>query len=275
MQRKTGALVSIMALALGVLLFAVPSPSRADVIITDISVTNPNVTYTGGAAGNTWTFTPITLAPGQSLVLTQNQAGAPSTLPSGQPGFNFDTSEGGGVKATQYTVAVNGTKFVDNSPPNTSAGVLADSGNDIPASTTQNESANWVKIGGVANSYDLYVGYADTLHSAGCQDGGNCLPFFAGNLIWDGTGGSTAATRFIGHASNIPGYGGAGFTTHCNVNQTVATSFDCWDAGALLIVSLSAVPEPSTVFLVGTLIVGLTAWAVRNRRKIAQTPAAL
>src|SRR6266446_9760910 len=98
------------------------------------------------------------------------------------------------------------------------AGVLNDSGVDLPASTTQNEAANWVKIGGVAGSYDLYVGYADTLHSNSCKDGGNCLPFSAGpptvpNTIWDGTGGSTAATHFLGHASNLPGYPAS---PHCN-----------------------------------------------------------
>src|SRR5437773_5486251 len=145
MRRKTLALVSIMALAIGISLFAVPPISRADVIITDITVTNATGgNFTGNAAGNTWHFAPITLTPGQTLVLTQNQdAKGPSDTTTAQPGFNFDTSENAGKAAGQYTVTVTDTKngakaFVDNSGPNTTKGVLSDSGNDSPASVTQN-----------------------------------------------------------------------------------------------------------------------------------------
>jgi len=266
MSRKTLVFGSVMALAIGISLFAVPCISRADTIITAITVTNATGgNFTGGAAGNTWVFAPITLTAGQSLVLTQNQNGAGSTLPSGQPGFNFDSSENGGTAAGQYTVKVNGTDtFLDTSTSAT-AGVLNDSGVDLPGSTTQNEAANWVKIGGVAGSYDLYVGYADTLHSDACKDGGNCLPFSAGpptvpNTIWDGTGGSTAATHFLGHASNLPGYPAS---PHCNVEQLVAASYNCFDAGSILIVS-TVVPEPVTMFLGGTGLL-LLGYAARRR----------
>lgn len=269
MSKRKSALVWIVGLALGVSLFAVPSIGQADVIITDISVTNSNgANFTGGAAGNLWVFSPITLAPGQSLVLTQNPGGGSSSLPFGLPGFNFDTSEVGPNAATQYTVAVNGTSFVDNSVSST-AGILNAGGLDEPGSTLKNEAANWVKIGGVAGSYDLYVGYADTLHSNACLDSGNCLPSSDGpptvpNTIWDGTGGSTRADFFLGNATNLPSYPAS---PHCNVGETTAASFNCYDAGAILIVS--TVPEPSSVLLVGTVLMGLAAVGLRRIRKIS------
>jgi hypothetical protein len=261
MRRKMLVLVSVTALAIGVSLFAVPSIGRA-VTITSINVTDgqPGGTFTGGIAGLTWVFNPIILSPGQSLVLTQNQLNQ-SSGPSGLPGFNFDTSEntgpGGAIKATKYTVLVNGVdSFLDSS------GALNVNGNDFPSSHTNNEAANWVKIGGVAGSYDLYVGYADTLHSDACLDGGDCLPSYSGNTIWKGT-----ANFFYGNATNIPGYSKAGDApAHCNVEELSSGSWNCYDAGAILIVA-TTVPEPSSVLLVGTLIIGLTGWGLRRNRK--------
>src|SRR5262249_20084295 len=153
------------------------------------------------------------------------------------------------------------------------SGVLNDFGLDQPASTVHNEAANWVKIGSGTGD-DVYVGYADTLHSGDCADGGasgNCLPFTAGTTgvanIWDGSGGtSTAATYFLGHPTDIPGYSGT--PTHCTFGtaSTPSSQFDCWDAGAILIVN-TEVPEPSTVLLVGTLIFGLIAISLRRARQ--------
>jgi hypothetical protein len=265
-------LVSIMALAIGVSLFALPSPGQA-VTISTISVTDSaGGNYTGdnsGSATNTWNFAPITLNPGESLILTQNQNGVGnSNSTSGLPGFNFDSSEPGGVKGTQYTVTVNGGSQVDTS------GNLHDHGNDLPGSTSQNETSNWVKIGGVAGSYDLYVGYADTLHSDACKDGagvGTCLPFDAGatdpnTKLWiNNDGGATKATYVIGNPTTLNGY--TGTTTHCNFNAPTndPTQWNCYDSGAILIVA--TVPEPSTVLLVGTLIIGLTGWGLRRNRR--------
>jgi len=89
-----------MVLAVGVCLLGIPPASHA-VIINNITVNNGQVggNFTGGAAGTTWTFAPINLGPGQSLVLTQNQNQLTSSLPTGLPGFNFDTSENAGVAA--------------------------------------------------------------------------------------------------------------------------------------------------------------------------------
>ena len=116
--------------------------------------------------------------------------------------------------------------------------------------------------------YDVYVGYADTLHSNACNDSDtNCLPYSGSTgvgSIWNGTGGSSAATYFLGNPTNIPGY--TGTTKHCHVEQTNSALWDCWDAGAILIVN-TEVPEPSTVLLVGTLIVGLIAISLRRARQ--------
>jgi hypothetical protein len=287
------AVLPVTLLLIAAVLAGSPSIGQADVIISTVAasdtfITPPVIpgcaalpctrTYSNTAAdnspnGQTWTLpgagNTVTLAPGQSLVLTQNQANAGnSSTANGLPGFNFDTSEANaGRAATPYTVTVNGTAFPDTGGTGGN-GVLNANGTDDPSSTTHNEAANWVKIGGVAGQYDVYVGYADTLHSDACADGasGNCLPFSGTGVsnIWDGTGGSTAATFFLGHPTNIPGY--TGTTQHCDVAQGNSALWNCWDGGAILIVD-TEVPEPSTVLLVGTLIVGLIAISLRRARQ--------
>src|SRR5215472_821403 len=121
MKNRVLAIFSTTILMVGAVLATTPSVGQADVVISSVSVADSLHTYTGGTpAGNTWDFTgiglpgQITLHPGQSLVLTQNQANqGNSSTTTGLPGFNFDTSEANkGTKATQYTVTVNGTDFV-------------------------------------------------------------------------------------------------------------------------------------------------------------------
>jgi len=285
MIKKGLAVLPVTLLLIAGVLAGAPSIGQADVIISTVVVADtlqtyantkpPDTTVNPTVPGPTWNFTggTITLKPGQSLVLTQNQANqGNSSTDTGLPGFNFDTSEANkGTKATQYTVTVNGTDFVDNGGVSGAAnGPLNANGQDQPASTSHNEAANWVKIGS-GTGYDVYVGYADTLHTNACADNSdnNCLPFSGTGVsnIWDGSGGSSAATFFLGKPTNIPGYTtDPGTTSHCTVGQTDPTKFDCWDAGAILIVN-TEVPEPSTVLLVGTLIVGLIAISLRRARQ--------
>src|SRR5215472_4314213 len=117
MRKRVFGVFAVTILMIGAVLAATPSVGQADVIISSVSVAESVTTYTGSTApGNTWNFsgigppTPITLHPGQSLVLTQNQANqGNSSLTNGLPGFNFDTSEANrGAAATQYTVTING-----------------------------------------------------------------------------------------------------------------------------------------------------------------------
>jgi len=52
---------------------------------------------------------------------------------------------------------------------------------------------------------------------------------------------------------------------HCDPNNTAAP-LTCFDAGAIMIYNVSAVPEPSSVILASTVLVGLAGMAWRRRR---------
>ena len=269
-MKSRALMVALVAvLALGVAMIASPSISQADPItITSITVSVGGQTWcnVGGSCAadhQLWNLGPggTTLNAGESLILTQT---TPTT-----PGYNFDTSDAnspgcGSPNPCATSLAINGTAVtLDGSGKD----VLVN-GNADPGTTTHNEATNWTSasstlVGGFGS---VYFGYADNLHTDACADASdnNCLPNSGSTgpaNLW-----SNNATKFIGGGTSGVGFGVAqGGANHCS---TSVASTDCFDAGAILIYNTqTAVPEPSTVLLVATMVTGLAAWSVRRNRK--------
>jgi hypothetical protein len=248
MMRKTIGSIATLASVFAFGLFGAPQQSEA-ITISAVSV-QAAITFNAASVG--WTF-PVNLSPGQDLVLAQDGSNTSSLL-----NFNFDVSDHSSGNSV-VTVTVDGVplSFTDTT------GVFSLKGADTQA-VNFNEAQNYV-LAGTGNGYQIFFGYADNLHgpdacgsgasSVGLAGSGTCFP-----QVFNGAGGSTVANFFQGQPGPFAGTGVV--SGHC-------TGTSCWDSAVIRIVATSQVPEPASLTLLGTGIVGLV--AARRRRRAAKT----
>jgi hypothetical protein len=246
-HRKVNRAHSVFALCAGIFVLALLAPVAANAQVTVFHV---RVTVSG--AGSTATYcdfgtscpngiqvwqlgTGISLAGGDTLVLTQT-GGIPFGTPPETAG-NFDTSDRFRPVSPQ-TFNCN-TSVTPTSDPCTVM-IELDTGSGLSTVYTDSigdpidnfnhdiggnhmEQAPWSSPVFSAANYTLQLGYPDNAH--GCTS--NCFP-----NPFDGSGGTTSATRFIGAGTPMNGL--------CTVGN-------CYDGGALLITGVTVVTNFVTV----------------------------
>ena len=239
----------IVAASILALVLLAPLPVNAQVTIYHVKVVvgpastaNPaEVIATYCDAGCTQTIwnkptlphLPITLQPGQTLVLTQTGLAFTNSIPSSSGG-NFDTSDRVRDLASPFTDGCTPANpcsvkiYIDTTgsglpaTPTYSSDVAGDNidfHNQDNEATIVQEQAPYSSdvLSPQAATYSLRLGYADNAH--GCTT--NCLP-----SPFDGTNGTTKATYFIGAGGAITA------AQNCGSN--------CYDGGAHLITGKSA-----------------------------------
>jgi len=274
---------SMILLMTGIVL-AVPTQSVAGPITFATNGVSVNINGTifsnaTSAQGSPllWSFGSVNLQNGQTMVLTQDG--------TGNNGYNFDVSDvaGGCPTTTSCSVSINTTS--GGAKTNTltdSAMVFSIKNTDPqtgPGGITFNEAQNYQEIASftdaAGNTFTVQIAYADDAHQNTCGSGAtaaglsgntNCLPSIfngqaAGNPPGSGFSATTAATIFMGASGGNPGF----TPNKCQI------SVNCYDSAVILITNTtpSAVPEPSSLLLLGSGLVGIAGFARRGSKRAA------
>ncbi|HUR50029.1 MAG TPA: PEP-CTERM sorting domain-containing protein [Acidimicrobiales bacterium] len=241
---RVRALVSVF-----VVLFCASASARA-ATITSVVVTANGVTYNSGSVG--WSF-PVTLLPGQDLVLTQNFQGVPNNSSS----YNFDVSDGDAsvlpfipeiaITADGVTTIFSDTHQVLNVKNQGSVGL------------EQNEAQNY-GAALVGPGYSVFLGYADSLHTGVCGGYASSLGLLGSSTCFPSP--FSGATFFQGRPAVNP------FVLDPTPLRCLADgSATCYEGGVIRIVVPQAVtvPEPATATL---MLTGLAALYARRRSQL-------